>query len=199
MNFHSVNLPQYIEIFAVGVSEFTTSCATSMSGREARSSDSQIARRRYLLKGCRLSQSQFNTFNSFFIARAGKRFSFRLKDYFDFVVEKQIIATGDDVETMFQLQKLYQDDFVPYLRTITKPKINTVKLWKNNNEEIFPQEIDLNTGIVKLSRPVPQGEQLVASFEFDVPVRFANDSFEYSFNQDGTISLNNAELVEVLE
>ena len=86
MNFHNVNLPKYIEIFAVGVSEFTTSCVTSMSGREARSSDSKIARRRYLLKGCRLSQLQFDAFNSFFIARAGKRFSFRLKDYFDFTV-----------------------------------------------------------------------------------------------------------------
>ena len=118
MNFHNVNLPKYIEIFAVGVSEFNTSCATSMSGREARSSDSQIARRRYLLKGCRLSQSQFDAFNSFFIARAGKRFSFRLKDYFDFTVDKQIIAIGDDIETKFQLKKLYHDDFAPYLRNI---------------------------------------------------------------------------------
>jgi len=198
MNFHNVNLPKYIEIFAVGVSEFSTSCATSMSGREVRSSDSQIARRRYLLKECRLSQSQFDAFNSFFIARAGKRFSFRLKDYFDFTVNKQIIANGNDVETKFQLQKLYQDDFAPYLRNITKPKINTLKLWINNEENI-PQEIDLNTGIVKLQNPVPVAAQLVASFEFDVPVRFANDSFTYSFNQDGTISLDNAELIEVLE
>jgi len=38
-----------------------------------------------------------------------------------------------------------------------------------------------------------------ASFEFDVPVRFADDSLEYSFNQDGTISLDEAELIEVLE
>ena len=198
MNFHNVNLPKYIEIFAVGVSEFNTSCATSMSGREARSSDSQIARRRYLLKGCRLSQSQFDAFNSFFIARAGKRFSFRLKDYFDFTVDKQIIAIGDDIETKFQLKKLYHDDFAPYLRNITKPKINTLKLWLNN-EEIIPQDIGSDTGIVQLSKAVPTATSLAASFEFDVPVRFANDSFEYSFNQDGTISLDKAELIEVLE
>ena len=198
MNFHNVNLPKYIEIFAVGVSEFNTSCATSMSGREARSSDSQIARRRYLLKGCRLSQSQFDAFNSFFIARAGKRFSFRLKDYFDFTVDKQIIAIGDDIETKFQLKKLYHDDFAPYLRNITKPKINTLKLWLNN-EEIVPQDIGLNDGIVNLGKPLPTGVKLVAIFEFDVPVRFANDNFEYSFNKDGTISLDKAELIEVLE
>ena len=198
MNFHSVNLPKYIEIFAVGVSEFTTSCVTTMSGREARSSDSKIARRRYLLKGCRLSQLQFDAFNSFFIARAGKRFSFRLKDYFDFTVDKQVIATGNDIETKFQLKKLYHDDFTPYLRNITKPKINTLKLWQNN-EEIVPQHIDPYTGIIQFPKAIPTYVELVASFEFDVPVRFANDNFEYSFNQDGTISLDKAELIEVLE
>ena len=81
---------------------------------------------------------------------------------------------------------------------ITKPKINTLKLWLNN-EEIIPQDIGSDTGIVQLSKAVPTATSLVASFEFDVPVRFANDSFEYSFNQDGTISLDKAELIEVLE
>jgi uncharacterized protein (TIGR02217 family) len=198
MNFHDVSLPQYIEIFAVGSSEFTTSCVSSMSGREARSSDTQTARRRYILKNCKLSATQFDEFNSFFMARAGKRFSFRLKDYFDFKVDKQIIATGDDIETKFQLHKFYPDNFAPYVRNITKPKINTLRFWANR-EEVFPQEIGFNTGIIQLAAPLEARVQLVASFEFDVPVRFAHDNFSYSFNQDGTISLDNAELIEVLE
>ena len=48
MNFHNVNLPKYIERFAVGVSEFTTSCATSLSGREVRSYDLKAMGRRCL-------------------------------------------------------------------------------------------------------------------------------------------------------
>jgi uncharacterized protein (TIGR02217 family) len=198
VDFHDVSLPQYIEIFAVGSSEFTTSCAVSMSGREARSSDNQIARRRYILKNCRLSQAQFDAFNSFFMARAGKRFSFRLKDYFDFTVDKQVIAIGDSVETKFQLHKLYPDNFAPYVRNITKPKINSLRLWVNR-EGIFPQGINFNTGIVQLASALEAGVQLVASFEFDVPVRFVHDNFSYSFNTDGTISLDNAEMIEVLE
>ncbi len=84
------------------------------------------------------------------------------------------------------------------LRNITKPKINTLKLWQNN-EEIVPQHIDPYTGIIQFPKAIPTYVELVASFEFDVPVRFANDNFEYSFNQDGTISLDKAELIEVLE
>ena len=59
MNFHNVNLPKYVEIFAVGSSEFSTSLAVTKSGREARSSDTYIPRRRYTLRDCRLSQAQF--------------------------------------------------------------------------------------------------------------------------------------------
>ena len=88
MSFHNVNLPKYIEIFAVGSSEFSTSLAVSMSGREIRNSDTQTPRRRYVLKDCRLSLSQFESFNSFFKARAGMRFAFRLRDHFDYKVEK---------------------------------------------------------------------------------------------------------------
>jgi uncharacterized protein (TIGR02217 family) len=84
------------------------------------------------------------------------------------------------------------------LRNITKPKINTLKLWLNN-EEIVPQHIDPYTGIIQLPKAIPTYGELVASFEFDVPVRFVNDNLEYSFNQDGTISLDKAELIEVLE
>lgn len=198
MNFHNVNLPNYIELFAVGSSEFNTSCAVSLSGREARSSDTQIARRRYVLKDCRLSNDQFEEFNSFFMARAGQRFSFRLKDYFDHKVDKQIIGVGDDSRSEFQLYKLYPDLLTPYGRIITKPKIGTLKFWING-EEVNPHNIDYNSGIIEFQPILASGIQIVASFEFDVPVRFAHDNFSYSFNHDGSISLNNVELIEVLE
>ena len=35
-------------------------------------------------------------------------------------------------------------------------------------------------------------------YEFDVLVRFENDSYQYSFNEDGTISLDNVKLIEVV-
>jgi uncharacterized protein (TIGR02217 family) len=198
MSFHHINLPHFIEIFAVGVSEFSTSCAVSRSGREVRSSDSITPRRKYILKGCKMSLAQFEIFNSFFIARAGKKFAFLLKDHFDFFVEKQVIAVGTGTGNKIQLIKNYPDAFAPHFRKITKPRPQSLKLWINQ-QPVSGQEIDKNTGLVTLSEPLAKDAELVASFEFDVAVRFASDSFQYSFNADGTTSLDNVEMIEVIE
>ena len=198
MNFHDARLPQYIEIFAVGSSEFSTSTAVSMSGREVRNSDSQKPKRRYNLKNCFLSVSQFEAFNSFFHARAGKRFSFRLRDHFDCKVEKQIIAISDGVNTEFQLQKTYADAISPYIRVITKPIVNSVKIWVEND----PLEIEFvnaSSGKVKLPYVLEKDVEICASCMFDVPVRFVADSFQYGFNTDGSIKVEDVELIEVYE
>ena len=198
MNFHNINLPNFVEIFAIGVSEFSTSCATSMSGREIRSSDQKIPRRKYTLKECKLSVTQFESFNSFFIARCGQRYGFRLKDYCDFSAIKQSINPCHNLRNIFQLSKTYEDNVTPHIRKITKPKISTIKL-SINDKEIVPQHIDANLGIVTLNNSLEISQELIASFEFDVPVRFAIDSFQYNLNTNGTISLNNIEIIEVIE
>lgn len=198
MNFHDINLPKSIEIFAVGSSEFSTSIAVSMSGREMRKSDSQIPKRLYSLRNCCLSLDQFESFNNFFQARAGKRFAFRLRDHFDCKVEKQIIAISDGENTEFQLQKIYMDAISPHIRIITKPVDLSVKLWQGG-QELTLESIDANNGKVKLTETLPEGVEICASFIFDVPVRFVTDIFQYSFNNDGTIIIENVELMEVYE
>lgn len=196
-DFHNVNLPSYIEIFAIATTEFSTICATTKSGREVRNSNSLIPKRSYLLKDCRLSRNQFEEFNSFFYARCGRRFAFRLKDYCDFKVKKQQIGKGDGITTDFQLIKIYQDSVAPYIRKITKPVDKTLTIYTGENT-IIPKFIDLKTGLIGLTDVLEEGIELFASFEFDVPVRFEKDSFHYSFNEDGTISLDDVRLVEVL-
>ena len=163
-----------------------------------RSSNATAPRRKYMLNNCFLSLGQFEIFNSFFIARAGQKYSFRLKDHFDFVVEKQVLAIGTGTETTFQLNKIYSDNVSPHTRKITKPKPQTLSIW-NNTEHIVEHSINYNSGVVILNAPLEIDHQIIASFEFDVPVRFVNDSFEYSFNIDGTISLDKIEMIEVIE
>ena len=196
-DFHNVNLPIYIEIFAVATIEFSTICASTKSGREVRNAISLSPKRTYQLKDCRLSRTQFEIFNSFFYARCGKRYAFRLKDHFDYKVNKQLIGEGDGAIKEFQLVKIYQDSEAPYIREITKPLGKSVSIF-TDEDEIVPEEINLKTGKIKLSEALPENTELFANFEFDVPVRFDKDSFQYSFNQDGTISLDDVRLVEVL-
>jgi len=194
--FHNINLPKYIEVFAVATIEFSTICASTKSGREIRNASSLVPKRSYLLKDCRMSRNQFEAFNSFFYARCGRRYAFRLKDYCDFKVEKQLIGKGDGISKDFQLIKTYHDSLAPYVREITKPLDKSVTIY-TDKDIIVPKLINSETGVVTLTDALPENVELFASFEFDVPVRFEQDSFQYSFNKDGTISLDDVRLVEV--
>ncbi len=196
MSFHDIRLPKFIENFAIGQPEFSNSYISTLSGREVRSLDREIARQKYLINNCRLSISEFDQFSAFFRARRGGNFSFRLRDNFDYRVSEQFIAKGNGELQQFQLSKLYQDQILPYRRIITKPV--------NGSEEFFIDqdkiEVQVNylNGIINLDKPLDQGKILSGSFLFDVPVRFANDNFEYFYSQDGSIELSPIELLEVI-
>jgi uncharacterized protein (TIGR02217 family) len=198
MNFHNVRLPAFVSIFAVGTSEFATSVVVSMSGRETRNMDTQIPRRRYRLENCALSKKEFELFYSFFQARGGQRFSFRMRDHFDCKTDKHAIGVGDGENTEFQLYKIYEDDIAPYQRLITKPVVDSVEVW-HVDQMLAAESIDENSGIVTLQEAPDEGVEICASFEFDVPVRFATDFIKYSLRPDGSIGLDDVELIEVYE
>lgn len=197
MSFHDIRLPGFLEAFACSVPEFSTSAATSYSGREVRSSDRSHSLLKLFIKQARLSALEFNQFNSFFRARAGRRFSFRFHDKSDFIAIKSLIGIGDGVTKEFQLYKIYDDPISPYRRRITKPLKGKVSVYISNGQTQV--NIDYLTGMIIFNTAPPAGERIFADFEFDVPVRFNTDQFGYSFMPDGSIELSEIELVEVHE
>lgn len=197
MSFHDLRMPSFIEVFAYGVPEFSTSCATSASGREIRSSDRNEVIHKYKIKEARLSLEQFEEFNSFFKARGGRRFSFRFKDRADCKAEKMLIGKGDGRSNEFQLYKIYQDGIHPFSRKITKPVKEKVAIYIDGSEALVC--INYTNGIVTFSTPPAQGAIIIADFEFDVPVRFSSDNFGYHFKSDGSTELSDLELIEVNE
>ncbi|MDR0774670.1 MAG: TIGR02217 family protein [Rickettsia sp.] len=187
MNFHDIRMPKFIETFAVGRPEFATSCAMTLSGREVRNLDREYAKQKYLIKNCRLSSLEFEQFSSFFRARRGGNFAFRFRDNVDYQVSRQIIGKGDGELTQFQLVKLYEDPILPYARTISKPVFDSGEFYVNDiNTEV---QVDYNTGVVTLPKPLDKDQILTGNFIFDVAVRFASDSFEYFYSSDGSIEL----------
>jgi len=189
-------MPEFIESFAVGNPAFSTSYAITKSGREARHLDRINVCQKYLIKNARLSSSEFEQFNSFFKARRGSNFAFRFRDYADYKVTNGIIARGDGNLNKFRLKKIYSDAIAPYERVITKPVNNSVILYINNARTMGI--VDYNDGIVTLPNSLGEGVNLTADFIFDVAVRFSLDSFEYSYCNDGSITLSDIELIEVI-
>ncbi len=198
MNFHDILLPNFINIFILARPEFITSCVITKSRRESRSLDIREPFHKYILKDCRLSKEEFYQFKSFFNARAGRRYSFRLKDYADYQVNRQFIAKGNGKKKQFNLYKLYEDPITPFIRNITKPSVDSVQLYKNNLRKIIA-DVDYITGQIYLAEILTSDETLYASFEFDVCVRFNQDNFEYKYLHDGSILLADIELVEVYQ
>jgi uncharacterized protein (TIGR02217 family) len=197
MSFHDLRIPSFIEVFAYGTPEFSTSCASSASGREVRSSDRSEVIHRYQIRGARLSLDQFELFNGFFKARSGRRFSFRFKDYADFMAEKSLIAIGDGNSREFQLFKIYEDLSHPFSRKITKPVSNKIVIYLDS--AAAQVAINYQKGIITFDHPPAHGSRIIANFEFDVPVRFASDHFGYQFKNDGSIELSDFDLIEVNE
>ncbi|WP_231726163.1 phage distal tail protein, Rcc01695 family [Rickettsia rhipicephali] len=189
-------MPEFIESFAVGKPEFSTSHAITKSGREARHLDRNYGCQKYLIKNARLSSTEFEQFNNFFKAIRGSNFALRFRNYADYREINEVIAKGDSNLNKLQLRKIYSDPIAPYERVITKPVNNSVILYINNVRTMGI--VDYNDGIVTLPSPLGQDVILTADFTFDVAVRFSIDSFEYSYCNDGSIALSNIELVEVI-
>ena len=208
MSFHNTNLPRFMEVFAICQPKFSVSVAETINGREIRSIDIEHVKQHYLFQNCHLSKAEFAQFNDFFYSRRGSAYSFRFRDLADYKVNKQIISVGDGIKKSFQLHKIYEDAALPYVRNITKPMNNKIKIFideiellmqpaANSDEQQSTYQIDYEAGIVTLSNPLAIDKKLIAEFEFDVEVRFNRDDFSYSYSIDGSIKLADFNLIEV--
>ena len=121
-------------------------------------------------------QAQIDELIAFFRARRGKAYGFRFKDWTDYKATGQLLGTGDDVQTQFQLVKHYPSGSVIEVRTITKPVAGTVKVYLGGVEQLSGGwSVDVTTGLVTCGTAPAMGVEVTADFEFDVPVRFDTD------------------------
>lgn len=197
MNYHDVKIPDFISICAKGGPCFSTKIASTHSGREIRIIEKEYALQKYTISNCLLNQSQFNEFNNFFRARFGMLYCFRFKDFADYKVEKAIVAEYPSEVTSFKFQKIYQNGDYSYARNIMRPVHNSIKVFINETQ-ITP-EIDYNDFSFSIDKILRLNEVLSISFDYDVNVRFCSDSFKYNYLADGSIQIENLELIEVCD
>ena len=200
---------------AVGGPSFATTTVKVGDGRESRNSDRVLPLHRFQLGDRMVADSERDLLDevtylkSFHAERKGSYEGFRYKDWADYQVKNQYIATGDGVKTSFQLRKAYAvGDAVTY-RPIQKPAPGTVKLFVDGVDAVGAEipggqgwTVNHETGIMSNPEPLPNGAVLSADFEFDVPVRFESDAIGFSlqaYDPDSADSIYRLESLFVTE
>ena len=134
-SFHEVRFPDNIAYGATGGPEFATTVVATSSGHEKRNVNWSEARGRWDVASGLKKQAQIDELIAFFRARRGKAYGFRFKDWTDYQATGQLLGTGDDAVTQFQLVKHYPSGSVIEVRTITKPVAGTVKVYLDSIEQ----------------------------------------------------------------
>ena len=101
--FHEVRFPENIAYGATGGPEFATTVVATRAGHEKRNVNWAEARGRWDVASGLKKQAQIDELIAFFRARRGKAYGFRFKDWTDYKATGQLLGTGDDALTQFQL------------------------------------------------------------------------------------------------
>ena len=165
---------------------FSTAIVTSASGHEQRNADWASGRLRFDAGPGVRSEADLQTLIAFFRARRGAARGFRFRDPYDHssrsgagavTAGDQLLGVGDGVRTEFPLIKRYGAEEDGELRRITRPVMGSVLVSLGGMLSVSGWVL-LERGVVSFAVAPGAGVQVRAGFQFDVPVRFAEDSLE---------------------
>lgn len=207
MAFHEIRFPASISLGASGGPERRTEIVALASGHEERNQRWADSKRRYDAGYGMRSVDDLHAVIAFFEERRGRFHGFRWKDWGDFkscapgsdhAPGDQPIGTGDGVQSVFQLKKVYGSGFAPWSRDILKPVAGTVLVALDG--ETVPgsdMSIDHASGQISFVTPPPEGAEITAGFEFDVPARFDTDSLSINLRTFNHGDIPNIPIVEI--
>ena len=192
--FLDIAFPGSVGRGATGGPGFSTQIVTLASGAEQRNVNWSQARGRWNISTGIRSRADMAVVIAHFHVVRGRAYSFRFKDWNDYDAVDQPMAQISPV--VWQIVKRYSRLGFEHVRTITKPVAGTVAV-KIAGSSVVPAAIDALTGRVTFAS-APSSVP-TASFQFDVPVRFDTDSLPVQADAWDLQSVNNIDLVEVLE
>jgi uncharacterized protein (TIGR02217 family) len=195
-NFLDIKLPDFISINSISTPIFYTKVITSYNGRETRYPLQNRMQLKYKILSLKLNYEQFQEFNMFFTLCKGKQYSFRMKDFQDHSLDDHLLCFGPSEDKIIFIYKNYESYDFNYKRRITKILPDSVKTTINGNVAYPP--IDYDLGVITLDEKLNENEELKISLQYEITARFDFDSFEYQYETDGTISIENLNIVEVV-
>lgn len=212
MGFHEIRFPTEISFRSSGGPGYSTGILEVGSGAEERVARWSSARRTFNVAYNLKSIDELAEVMEFYLGRLGPANGFRYKDWMDFTSasdhrsahddEDQVLGTGDGTETQFQLKKIYTSGGQNRTRNITKPVSSTVLVAVDGAAQTEGADftVDTTTGIVTFDSAPANATDLTAGFEFDVPVRFAenmDDLLDMSREAFDIGNVRNIKLIEI--
>lgn len=198
MTFHDVRLNVNYERGARGGPQFKTTVTTLASGHEQRNGDWQRARGQWNIGYGVQTKADYAEILDFFLARQGRLYGFRFKDWVDFEATEEIIGTGNASDTEFQLKKTYGAGAYTYVRPITKPVNGTLTVYLDDVlVDSADYSVDYSTGVITFDTAPGNAVVVTATFEFDVPVRFTEDDLEIALQYVEAGAVPSIEIIEL--
>ncbi len=200
MSFHNVRFPPRISYGAVGGPRFSTTVQILNSGHEQRNMNWAQARREYSVDISPSRGEEWEQILSFFHARRGRAYAFRLKDFSDFRLKDGPVGAGDGARQDYQIVKIYKDDSnsaPSYTRNLTKIVPGSVTVYLDGVAQFGNWSVDELTGIVHFTAAPALDAVISVRCEFDVPVRFDTDLMEAAIPGPDIHHWQSVKMVEV--
>lgn len=184
---------------------YNTTVVVLGSGHEKRNANWSLPRTRVNVASGVKRHDDLEDLIDFFYAVRGSLDGFRIKNHIDFnsahtgdtvTAIDQTIGTGDGVTTTFQLKKTYTIGANSASRNVYKPVSGTVRVSRNNVEDLSGWTVNTATGIVTYTVAPGAGVVVKAGFQYDLPVRFESDELPVNLSQyqAGEIQVNMIEI-----
>ena len=205
--FDDVQFPLEIGRSASVTPGFSTTIITTASGHEQRNVDWASGRLRFDAGPGVRSDADLQKLVAFFRARRGAARGFRFRDPYDYssngmagavTASDQLLGIGDGIRTEFPLIKKYGEGEDAEQRRITRPVAGTVLVSRGGMLATGGWTL-LERGSLSFTAPPGNEVQVRAGFQFDVPVRFAEDILSINAVQFLAGDVPSVPLIEVRE
>lgn len=174
----NVRLAEDIERGTVGGPAFRTTVITLANGAERRNVEWSGTRGRFNVGYGIQKREHMEEVYSFFHARNGRARGFRFRNWLDFRCEYEGVSTVDGEANHRQLVRFYADPVNPYTKAVILPIEETIKIYVN---QVLTTDWEYAPGGI-IVFPSDPGEDVLASFDFDLPVRFDMDNLNVQLN-----------------
>lgn len=162
-----------------GGPEFKTVIVEMRNGWERRNAEIANARHSFNIPYNNISPEDYMGIKQLHLIARGRLHSFKFIDELDSEADNEVFATGNGVQTVFQLRKLSLIDGVSYSRNVYVPLPG---ITITNNGVAASPTIDYDRGLVTFAAAPGNGNALRWTGRFALWVRFNQDDLPFSID-----------------